>query len=124
MLPVPGHVEVAVAEGVVTVAEHRRIQELVRAKDIDRLVCDNRSRQQHPVLRPGAKPVHALARRNVVRFDLVPFVADDDVSGPGSEFVFEPPSRFVVDHRDLKADCRNLSNFLGFSRSDSFDHGK
>ena len=109
MIAISDHVEVAVAESVEAVAEHRRIQELVRAEHVDRFVCDDRPRQQHPIPRFCAETVHTFARGNIVRLDLVPFVADDEIGVPSGKLFFHPPRGFVVDDGDLQAMCRNLS---------------
>lgn len=93
MIAISDHVEVAVAESIEAVAENRRIQESVWAEHVDRLVRDDRPRQQHPVPRSRAKPVHTLACRDIMGFDLVPFVADDEIGVPGGEL-------FSIRHAD------------------------
>ncbi|MPM63258.1 hypothetical protein SDC9_110138 [bioreactor metagenome] len=118
MIAVADHVEVPVAEGIEAVAEYRWTQELIRAEHVDRFVRDDRSRQQHPVSRFRAESMHAFARGDVVGFDLVSFIAYDEIGIPHRELFLKPPSGFVVDDRDLKSRCRNLSqilDFLGFT---------
>lgn len=67
--------------------------------------------------------VHAFACRDIVGFNLVPFIADDEVAIPGDKLFFQPPRGFVVDDGDLQAMCRNLSQFLDFLGFTAIQYG-
>ena len=96
MVPIAHHVEVPVAEGIEAVPVNGRVQEFILAEHINGLVGDNRTGQQEPVAGLCAHPVHGLTGGDIVGFDFMALVRDNQVGVPCSQSLFQPPCGLII----------------------------
>ena len=99
MIAIAHHVKVAVAESIEAVPVNGRVQKFILAEHINGLVGDNRTGEQESVACLCAHPVHGLAGSDIVGFDLVALVRDNQVGMPCGQSLFQPPCGLIVyDH--------------------------
>ena len=96
MIAIAHHVEVAVTEGIEAVPVNGRVQKFILAEHINGLVGDNRTGEQESVACLCAHPVHGLAGSDIVGFDLVALVRDNQVGMPCGQSLFQPPCGLIV----------------------------
>ena len=99
MIAIAHHIKVTVAEGIEAVPVNGRVQKFILAEHINGLVGDNRTGEQEPVACLCAHPVHGLTGGDIVGFDLVALVRDNQVGVPCGQSLFQPPCGLIVyDH--------------------------
>ena len=96
MIAIAHHVKVAVAESIEAVPVNGRVQKFILAEHINGLVGDNRTGEQESVACLCAHPVHGLAGSDIVGFDLVALVRDNQVGMPCGQSLFQPPCGLIV----------------------------
>lgn len=101
MVAIAHHVEVTVAESVKALAVDGGIQEFVLAEHVNGLVGYHRAGEQQPVAGPRPQPVHSLAGGDIVGFDFVALVRDNQIGVPCGEVFFHPPRALIVHNRHL-----------------------